>query len=239
MKHIMISVLVVFFFIHSATSQEYQNLNAPTFKQVIDKNDGIILDVRTYREFANGHISQSKQLNFYAPSFRNEILNLPKDKPLYLYCNTGYRSRITASFLATNGFSQIYNLQRGIMEWNQYQYPVVQSADANSDQENQMKEDEFTALLKNHTLVLIDYYAPWCGPCRQMMPIIDSLATEMNDVITIAKINTDASTDLIRKLQISRIPYFVLYKNSKEVFTHQGLITKDALQQEIRRHAKQ
>lgn len=66
---------------------------------MIKKQQGTILDVRTEGEFENGHIKGAGQLNYYAFDFRRKLLMLPKDQPVYLYCNTGWRSKQAAKIL--------------------------------------------------------------------------------------------------------------------------------------------
>ncbi len=200
-------------------------LNSADFRKLESKGKGTLLDVRTSSEFANGHIAKAGQLNYYAFDFRRKLLLLPKDQPVYLYCNTGYRSRKAAEILAENGYKQVYNLRHGIMEWNLQNLPVVVEPDARPDSENKMEMDEFSALIKSGSPVFVDFYAPWCAPCRSMMPMMDSLKIEFAGKVNIVKINADASKKLIRELQIGSVPHMVLYKNGLKLFTHDGIIS--------------
>ena len=100
---------------------------------------------------------------------------------------------------------------------------------ARPDSENKMESDEYYALIQSGKPLLIDFYAPWCGPCRTMMPIIDSLKTEYMEQITIVKINADASKKLIKKLKIGSVPYLVLYVKNKIRYTHNGIIGGEEL----------
>ncbi|MFO7923592.1 MAG: rhodanese-like domain-containing protein [Bacteroidales bacterium] len=98
--------------------------SSPEFAKIIVEEQGILLDVRTKREFQNGHIENAGNLNFYAFDFRKRLLLLAKDKPIYLYCNTGYRSDRAADFLIRNGYERVYNLRHGIMEWDLYELTI-------------------------------------------------------------------------------------------------------------------
>ena len=221
-------ILQGFININNAQSGNFKQLSSSEFKKLLDEK-GTLLDVRTRGEFANGHIPRAGQLNYYSLDFRQKLLLTPKDEPVYLYCNTGYRSRKAAEILAENGYTNVYNLQHGIMEWELINLPVVTEPDARPDQENKMEPDEFAALLESESLVFIDFYAPWCGPCRQMMPMIDSLTVEYREKIKIVKINADASKKLIREQQLIGVPYLVLYKDGEKVFSHTGLIEREEL----------
>jgi thioredoxin 1 len=199
------------------------------FHQLISEGEGVLLDVRTEREFQNGHIENAGQLNFYARDFRQRLLLLPKDQPVYLYCNTGWRSNIAASFLIRNGYNRVYNLEHGIMEWEQADLPVVIDPNAQPETDDQFTTSEFAELIQSEYLVLVDFYAPWCGPCRQMMPMIDSLKAEYKDRIDIVKINADASKRLMRDMKMVSVPYLVLYHKGEIIFEHKGLIHREEL----------
>jgi len=212
-----------------AQDSNFGNLNSIEFNNLFESKTGSLIDVRTPSEFANGHIKGAGQLNYYAFDFRKKLLLLPKDQPVYLYCNTGYRSYRAAKILADNGYREVYNLERGIMEWNLNNLPVVIEPDARPDVKNKMEPDEFYALIQSGKPVFIDFYAPWCAPCRQMMPMIDSLKADYSDKIAIVKINADASKKLVKKLQMSSVPYLALYKNGEKIFDHNGSISRGEL----------
>lgn len=221
---------IIFLFSFTLKSQDYFNLNSDEFKNTISENKGTLLDVRTNGEFLNGHIKGSGQLNYYSFSFKQKLLLLPKNQPVYLYCNTGYRSRKAAEFLAENGYKEVYNLKHGIMEWELNDFPVIVDPNAKPDTKDKMEADEYYALIQSDKKVFIDFYAPWCAPCRKMLPMIDSLKTEYKDKVTIVKINADASKKLIKELKVASVPYLVMYDNGKLLYEHNGLVKRRQLE---------
>lgn len=214
-----------------AQNSEVNHVSSAEFSDLISANDGVLLDVRTIPEFYGGHIPNSEQMNYYAKDFKQSLLMLPKDKPIYIYCNTGYRSRKAANTLVENGYNRVYNLRRGIMEWNLLDLPVVSNPGAGTVQENRMDIAEFQALLQSDKPVLIDFYAPWCAPCRQMMPMIDSLGIEFQNNLQLVKINADASKELMRQIRLGTVPYFALIYRNEVLFSHEGVITRQQLEE--------
>ena len=231
MKRILLFALP-YFFLFTACGQNpnVKQVNSIEFEKLIKDSSGTLLDVRTLGEFKNGHIKEAGQLNYYALDFRQKLLLLPKNQPIYLYCNTGYRSQRTAEILVKNGYKDVYNLEHGILEWNLKNLPVLVEPDAKPDIENKMEMDEFNALINSEKLVFIDFYAPWCAPCRKMMPMMDSLKTEYKDKVTIVKINVDASKKLMKELGIVSVPYLVLYYKGIILYSKNGLTEKQELE---------
>ncbi len=82
-------------------------------------------------------------------------------------------------------------------------------------------------------LVLVDFYADWCRPCKMMQPVLESVATGHADKITIAKLNTDQNKMLSQKYQISGIPALILFKNGKEIARIIGYHDEAALVQKL------
>ena len=94
----------------------------------------------------------------------------------------------------------------------------------------------FDALLKEDLPVLIDFWAPWCGPCRTLSPIVDELAGEMADKLKVGKCNVDENQDIAMKYGVMSIPTLVLLKNGEEVARTVGAMPKAKLVKELERH---
>lgn len=84
--------------------------------------------------------------------------------------------------------------------------------------------------------VLIDVYAPWCGPCQLMVPILDELDKELGSKYKIGKINVDESRELAIKYGISSIPAFIFIKNNQVVAKETGYMSKDDLVEKLQKY---
>ncbi|MBU42179.1 MAG: thioredoxin [Spirochaetaceae bacterium] len=89
---------------------------------------------------------------------------------------------------------------------------------------NQMPKS-FDDLLKSHDKpILVDFWAPWCGPCRIVAPVLEQLAQEWKGKVTIIKINTDEKPDIASRYQISGIPTLIMFKNGQPVHRISGAL---------------
>ena len=93
-------------------------------------------------------------------------------------------------------------------------------------------------VLKSNNLVLCDFWAEWCGPCKQISPILEELSKELSsDNITIVKVNIDDNPETPAKYGIMSIPTLLLFKNGELVSTQIGLHEKNALKKWIDSHS--
>jgi thioredoxin 1 len=84
-------------------------------------------------------------------------------------------------------------------------------------------DSTFEQTLRDEELVLVDFWAPWCGPCHFIAPILDELSEQMNGKVTVAKLNVDENPESTRKYGIRSIPTLKLFKNGMEVETRVGV----------------
>ena len=99
-------------------AQESVKVVTPDEMQTILELEGVqLVDVRTPEEFNEGYIENAQNIDYYSPTFDEDIQKLDKSKPVILYCKSGNRSGKCAEILKEAGFEKIYDLEGGITEW--------------------------------------------------------------------------------------------------------------------------
>jgi len=85
-------------------------------------------------------------------------------------------------------------------------------------------------------LVVMDFFATWCGPCRMLTPIFESLSNEMSDKVDFAKIDIDRSLEVAEEYKIVSVPTMIIFKNGKEVQRIVGFVPKEQIKSKIKAH---
>ena len=201
-------------------------------KKLTATPEGQLLDVRTAAEYGQGYLAKSVNMDVKDPVFVQKLATLDKDKPVFVYCLSGGRSAQAAKLLVQNGFKEVYDMQGGYLKWSAANMPFEKDANAAVVAAG-MSQEEFQKMIASAQPVLIDFYAKWCAPCKQMMPVLEKLTTEYAGKATIKTINYDENKALAQSLQVDEIPVFLLYKNGKLLWRGMGLMPEKEFREVI------
>ena len=191
-----------------------------------------LLDVRTPEEFAKGHIEGAQNIDWNNPRFAQQVRVLDKDKPIFVYCLSGGRSAKAVAVLEKAGFNEIYELAGGMMGWRSNKFPErLENA-----MDTGITLQQYQNLLKSDKLVLVDFYADWCGPCMKMQPFLERIAYEMEDQLVIIRLDVDTNPALCSELGVVALPHLKLYRNSHMIWEHLGFIEEQELRSHLANH---
>lgn len=209
---------------------EKNKLSAVEFaKQIKGAANAQLIDVRTSEEFRKGYLEQALNLDWNDRDFKDHAAALDPSKPVYLYCLSGGRSSAAGEFLRDNGFEQVYELSGGMMAWRAQGLPEVVDKPAGGG----MTVDRYRALLDSDKLVLVDFYATWCAPCKKMEPYLKRISDEFAGHVVVVHIDADANPILCQELKVSALPALKLYKGQETLWEHVGFIDEEVLRKQL------
>lgn len=204
-----------------------EKIDSKTFQAKIDSTiNHTVIDVRTAEEFSTSHIREAININIQSSEFDNKVALLDKSSTLFVYCYSGGRSKTASNALRSLGF-EVYELDGGLLKWQSTGLPLEVSSKKPMTGYTMVT---YKAAINAHKLTLVDFYAPWCGPCKMMSPHIESLRSKYGPNLSIVKVDTDKSIEVSQYFKISAIPLIKIYNNGKEVYSKMGYHTEEAIE---------
>ena len=100
----------------------------------------------------------------------------------------------------------------------------------------ELNKENFTETVGSNKPVLVDYWAEWCGPCKMVAPILEEVASDMSDKLTVGKVDVDENQELAAQLNIMSIPTLVLFKDVEVVDQAIGALSKSQLLSFLEQH---
>ncbi len=205
-------------------NQLQTELSPEAFQAGLTKTpDALLLDVRTAEEYAKGHLPKARNIDWYSDDFMQQVSGYLKSRPVYVYCLSGARSAAAADKLRSAGFTEVYNMEGGIVKWRAAGLPQTMDAVISSAS---MTKADYEQLLVSDKKVLIDFYADWCGPCKEMAPYLEELKTERAADLQIIRINADDNQQLLQELGVDALPTLILYQKQAQLWRQTGFISK-------------
>lgn len=229
MKNIFLVASTLLLFACNSIGQPGKELEASAFEKAISGNSIQLLDVRTAAEYRSGHIKNSLQADWSDKhQFMDRTQYLDKNNPVYVYCLSGGRSSAAAEWFRKQGYKNVFELRGGIANWKVRGKPVEGGVNT-----KQMNAAEYQSLINSQSTVLVDFGAPWCPPCKKMEPILNTLQEEHGSHYKLVKVDGGNDIDVMKINKVEAIPVFIIYKNGKEVWRKQGIVSKEELKKNL------
>lgn len=209
---------------NSSQQNEISNqLSATAFAEQVKTTAGaLIIDVRTAEEFNEGHLENAFNIDWTGNDFEQQTASLDKGKPIFVYCLSGARSAQAAEFLRSKGFKTVYNMEGGIMQWRAVSLPLAGAETKLAG----MSQEQFHKLIQSDKVVLVDFYADWCAPCKKMEPYLNEIAQEMKAKVEVVRINADDNPEICQTLGVDALPTLKVYKKGQQTWSNVGYIDK-------------
>jgi rhodanese-related sulfurtransferase len=195
-------------------------LNAAAYKEAIAAKNIQVLDVRTAAEFNGGHIQNALQANWLdQKEFTDRTQHLDKNLPVYVYCQAGARSASAQAALEAKGY-KVINLEGGMSNWKMNGFPVDGAGD-----KAQMRVEDLNTTTSSNKIVLVEVGADWCPPCRKMLPVLETLKQKPAAPFYFLRVDGGNDIEVMKSLNAEGLPTFILFKNGKEIWRQEGLVT--------------
>ncbi len=213
----------------NSTSAEKHLVDIDQFSRAVQgKKEVQLIDVRTPEEFRQGHIPNAKNIDWRGQDFAEQISELDKTRPVYIYCQSGGRSASAATKLVEEGF-EVYELEGGILNWRHESLPETVAELPLKG----MNMEDYRKLLQGDKMVLVDFHAKWCGPCKMMKPYLDNISRDLSEKVTIIRIDVDENPKLAKELKIKAIPLMMLYQDQNLLWKNEGYIEEAGIRKEL------
>jgi thioredoxin len=232
----MVKRLFIFFILFvPILMQAQERLSSKEFRKKLNNtNDALLLDIRTPEEINKGYLKGAVFMDFYDSTFKEQVSTIGREKPVFVYCAIGGRSWDAAKIMYEMGFKNVYDLKGGIIVWKIKKYSFIK---LKSDSARQgMNKMTFEKMIVNRPLIFVDFYAPWCGPCKIMVPALERVEQEMKDSVLIVKINADENLQLMKDYGLKALPYIMVFQGTKILFRQEGFMSEEEMKKIIRKY---
>lgn len=230
MKSLKIIALVTltFLFSNCSKSQSFKSVSVTDFENILKTTaTAQLLDVRTPEEYSGGSLTNSKNIDWNSNNFETEVTKLDKSKPVFVYCLAGGRSKKAAAKLSEMGFKTIYEMDGGYMKWS------AAHPSNTKTEEKGMNKSDYEKLITSDKIVVIDFYAEWCGPCKKMAPYLIKMEKEYTGKTKIVRVDADKNKTLFNALGYQELPVVIVFKNGKEVWKKNGFVSEEELKAQL------
>lgn len=213
---------IVFLFTIVASSQQKSTVILPLdsfYTKIKEQSKPQIIDARSAEEFALNHIDGAINFNQQSEKYTQYLAKLNPSKPVFIYSIGAGRSVTLANDLLKKGFSEAYSLQGGIANWIGGGKPFYVNS------KSKLTLAEYKNVIADNKAVLVDIGSRYCGACKKVKPVLETIRTEHGEKLKIVEIDLEENPQVIADLkEIHVFPTLILYQNGKVVFKKEGFV---------------
>jgi len=212
--------------VHAQNNNKQPDISFETFQAKLKQAspNAQILDPRAPEEYKLNHLIGAINANVADENkveLQKLIDKLDKKKPVFVYgINYGGRGSTLAKKLKDQNFTEVYELPGGISKWIGAGQPVESTTSIG------LTEAEYKKIVAANKLVLVDVHSKYCGTCRKVTSIVDSISSENPKDFKLVKVELFENKQLSKELNIESIPTLILYKDDKVVWQKRGFTSK-------------
>lgn len=234
MKYLILGIVFLAGFLSCSSNDPSTVLSASDFRdEIANTMDAQVLDVRTKEEFETGHLPNAMLADWTGDQFDQQISQIAKDKPVFVYCHSGNRSASAAEYMRENGYTNVKELDGGIVSWMDNGFQTIIGKATVTVPQVKLSAAGFNEQIAKEEQVLIDVYADWCAPCKMMEPVINRLENRHGEKVKVIRINADTQQDIIQLLGVDALPTFVVFKDGEETWRQVGTVEEKFLKEQL------
>jgi len=223
---------LAFFLVFTSCKNNLGNgkLAVQAFNEVASNNNAQIIDLRPKAAFDSGHIANAASFAPNSQELEAYIDLLYKDIPVCIIGANEEDNAKLIGLLKSKGFKSINELDGGMLSWQNANLPISKTEPKKIYPNDTIAFDD--AIL-GEKLVMVDFNATWCKPCKMMQPSIDKVHDTRSSEVIVYSIDVDQFPQYNEKYQIQSIPLVLLFKNGKILHRSEGLLEESKINELI------
>ena len=219
-------VLVAVVLLTACTNGGSSKIEAEAFHSLMVNEKPQLLDCRSSVAYDQGHIPGAVNIDVNGKTNQSIIDALYKDVTVYYYGEEAVCDQLK-QILLRNGVKQVVQIAGGYDKWLSAKYDVASTPVVKLYPNDTIP---FAKAIMGDKLVLVDFNATWCKPCRMMQPSIDKIREQRPDDVIVYSIDIDKEPSYNAQYQISNIPLVLMFKKGKQLHRSEGFLEESVLQ---------
>jgi thioredoxin len=220
------SIVILLVLLLACKGNSSGQLDVQSFHELLSSEKPQLLDCRSIQAYDSGHLPGAIHIDPTQSSSASVLNTLYKEMPVYYY-GTATNCEALKKELSAKGFSNLSEISGGYAQWQAAQFEIQTTAVTKLYPNDTIPFDK---AIQGNQLVLVDFNATWCKPCRMMQPSIDKIREERSQEVIVYSIDIDQHPEYNQKFQIGNIPLVMMFKQGKQLHRSEGYLEEAVLQ---------